>query len=158
VALPVFFGDVITDGSLAVDIAWLDDSMPACQTTVPLGGGQMNRVNNAAGDLGLVYGQAATGTGTAAAFVMELGVVPFGVGIISMADASCNLDAIGVGSLVKTPSSLSVSGLGMGMSPGNYDRGDAIRTFDVTATVGAVGGPATIDTQSLYDFLIRPRQ
>lgn len=155
---PVLFGEKITEGSLAVDVQWLDDELPACQTTVPLGGGEMNRVNDRDGNLGLVYGQAATGTGTAAAFVMELGVMPFGVGILSIADGTCNVDAIGVGALRQGPGTLSVTGIGIGMSPGNYDRGDAIQTFGLFAKVATSGGPAVVNTQPLVDFLVRPRQ
>lgn len=150
------FGELITDGTLGVDVTWLDEDLTGCSATVPLGGGQMNRLNDADGYLGLVYGQAPTRTGNTAVLMMELGVLPYGVGVLSTTDNGCNLDAIGVGAIVRGEGFLSVRGIGIGATP-DSNRAEAVRTLDLVANVAASGGPANLDVPSLYEFLVRPR-
>lgn len=164
----LLFGEVITAGTLDVNVQFEDEVAPDCTTTVPLDGGQMNRVNDLDGDLGLVYGQAPTGSGTAAVFLMELGVIPAGVGILSIDDGNCSLDALGVGMLQKGPGQLVLDGIGIGVHPDGYEApsteeipytryGKYLEQFDLTANVGASGGGAQLDVASLQSFLLRPR-
>lgn len=164
----LLFGEAITAGTMNIDVQFEDAAAPDCTTTIPLDGGQMNRVNDLDGDLGLVYGQAATATGTAAVFLMELGVVPAGVGILSIDDATCSLDAFGVGLIKKGPGSLSLDAIGVGVHPDGYvvagtesfpytRYGKYLEQFDLTANVGASGGPAALDVASLQSFLLRSR-
>ena len=153
----LLFGETITAGTLDVMINWHDPAPTDCVTTIPLDGGQINRVNDIDGDLGLVYGQAATTGGTAAVFLMEFGAIPAGLGIVSIEDGTCSVDAMGVGAYEKGPGYAALTGFGVGVYPGDTEGGSLVENFNLTANVGASTPSANLDTTSLTDFLLRAR-
>src|SRR5690606_6639621 len=86
-------GEHVTAGSLDIDVRFAESPLSNCTTSVPLAGGQVN-VARSGGAIGGVYGVAPSGTGQAGVYMVGLGAVPAGVGIVSVSNGSCEFDAI----------------------------------------------------------------
>src|SRR5690606_13316968 len=97
IGLPVELpGELVAAGSLDIDVRFAESPLSNCITSIPLAGGQVN-VGRSGGSIGGVYGIAPSGTGQAGVYMVGLGAIPAGVGIVSVSNGSCEFDAIGIG-------------------------------------------------------------
>lgn len=157
IGLPVQLpGELVAAGSLDIDVRFADAPLSNCITSVPLAGGQVN-VGRSGGSIGGVYGIAPSGTGHAGVYMVGLGAIPAGVGIVSVSNGSCEFDAIGIGAYSSTASRARLAGVGAGVHPGAYADGDYVSSFVVEANVEATQGPALLDLAGATSFLLRDR-
>ncbi|NLA37402.1 MAG: hypothetical protein GX868_17190 [Actinobacteria bacterium] len=154
VALP---GNVVTSGTLEFNVSFSDSPSSSCSGTVALSSGQMNIGYDEEGRVGGLYGLTSTGSGTLGALLVGLGPIPAGVAVISVSDANCEFDALGIGSWAATAATAQFGGIGFGLHPGAYDTGSYIDTMSAKATIGATGGAANLDLGQLEQFLLRSR-
>lgn len=150
-------GQLLAEGSLNIDVRFAESPDSNCTRELPVAGGQFNVARDDAGDVGGFYGLVPTGSGTAGAYVVGLGAMPVGVGIVSVSDGQCEFDAVGIGTWSSSAGLGRVSGVGAGVHPGVYEDGQYVSKFVVEAQVGAAGGPAVVDVQAAADFLLRQR-
>ena len=154
VSLP---GQLVTAGSLDMDINFKDTPASSCTKSVDLAGGHVNVGFDDAGNVGGVYGMAPAGTGSVGLFMLGLGAVPAGIAILSVSDGVCEFEALGLGAFSATATSATLSGVAIGVHPGSYDKGDYIDKFNLSAKVGTSSAPASLDPQALQTFLLRDR-
>ena len=152
-ALP---GQHVTAGSLSFDIRFADSPAANCAKSVDLAGGQVNVGFDEAGNIGGVYGLTPSGTGSAGVFMVGLGAVPAGVGIISVSDGDCEFDAVGIGSFGSDGGWARINGVGAGLHPG-YENAEYVNQFIVEARIDASSAPAVLDMNYVKDFLLRDR-
>ena len=150
-------GNVVTSGTLEFNVSFSDSPSSGCNGTVALSSGQMNVGYDEEGRVGGLYGLTSTGSGTLGALLVGLGPIPAGVAVISVSDANCEFDALGIGSWAATAATAQFGGIGFGLHPGAYDTGSYIDTMSAKATIGATGGAANLDFGQLEQFLLRAR-
>lgn len=150
-------GNVVTSGTLEFNVSFSDSPSSGCSGTVALSSGQMNVGYDEEGRVGGLYGLTSTGSGTLGALLVGLGPIPAGVAVISVSDANCEFDALGVGSWAATAATAQFGGIGFGLHPGAYETGSYIDTMSAKATIGATGGAANLDFGQLEQFLLRSR-
>ncbi|MEZ5321125.1 MAG: hypothetical protein R2698_03400 [Microthrixaceae bacterium] len=150
-------GELVTSGTLSFDIRFADSPASSCKEGVDLKGSQVNVGRDDKGSIGTVYGLAKSGNGHAGVFTMGLGALPFGVGLVSVSDGTCEFDAIGIGTYESSNTVARLNGVGAGLHPGAYDHGDYINTFVVETQIGGSAAPAALDLPSVASFLLRPR-
>lgn len=152
------FGDTVAAGQLDVAIGWMDSPQSNCVETIDLAtSGQVNAVADDDGNLGAVYGMANSAGGNAAVLIVGFGALPLGVAVVSIDDAACSVDAVGVGNVTKDAQRLRIDGVGAGMHSANYAAGEYANSFVVDARVSAVTTGATLDLAAAQAFLERPR-
>lgn len=149
-------GTLITSGSLSFDIRFADSPAANCAKSVDLAGGQVNMGLDESGNIGGVYGMAPSGSGSVGVFMVGLGAVPAGVGIISVSDGDCEFDAVGIGSYGSDGGFARINGVGAGLHPG-YENAEYVNQFIVEASVGSSAGPAVLDMDYVKEFLLRDR-
>jgi len=149
-------GQHVTEGQLGFDIRFTDSPAANCTKTLDLAGGQVNIGYDEAGNIGGVYGLAPSGGGSAGVFMVGLGAVPAGVGIISVSDGDCEFDAVGIGAYASDGGWARINGVGAGLHPG-YDTPDYISMFLIDAKIGAAAAPAVLDMNYVREFLLRDR-
>ena len=146
----------MTAGSLDIDIRFADSPLSNCITSVPLTGGQVNEARTG-GSIGGVYGVAPSGTGQAGVYMVGLGAIPAGVGIVSVSNGSCEFDAIGIGAYSSTSGRARLAGVGAGVHPGAYENGEYVSNFLVEANIESSGGEPVLDPISVATLLLRDR-
>lgn len=149
-------GQHVTAGTLGFDIRFADTPGANCAKSIDVSGGQVNAALDEDGNVGGVYGITPSGTGTAGVFMVGLGAVPAGVGIVSVSDADCEFDAIGIGAYTSDGGYARLNGVGAGLHP-PYSNAEYVSQFLVEASIGASAAPATLDLQAVSDFLLRER-
>lgn len=149
-------GEHVTAGSLDIDVRFAESPLSNCTTSVPLAGGQVN-VARSGGVIGGVYGVAPSGTGQAGVYMVGLGAVPAGVGIVSVSNGSCEFDAIGIGAFSSTSGRARLAGVGAGVHPGAYENGEYVSSFLVEANIESSEGAAVLDGTSVAALLLRDR-
>lgn len=150
-------GQHVTAGQLAFDIRFTDSPAANCTKTLDLAGGQVNIGLDEAGNIGGVYGLAPSGGGgTAGVFMIGLGAMPAGVGILSVSDGDCEFDAVGIGSFASDGGWARINGVGAGLHPG-YETPDYVNMFLVDAKIDASAAPAVLDMDFVKNFLLRDR-
>ena len=150
-------GENVSAGTLNFGVEFYENEAANCTGALNIGGGNMNVVKNDVGNLGVLYGTEATGSGTAAVFMIELGAVPAAVAVLSVSDANCEFDAVGVGNFEATATTMSIDGVGAGLYPGVYDQGEFVSSLQINAEVSATNGPAVLDLEAAEAFLTRAR-
>ncbi|MFN8051494.1 MAG: hypothetical protein U0Q22_08670 [Acidimicrobiales bacterium] len=150
-------GQHVTSGTLAIDIRFADTPASNCIKSFDLAGGEMNIALNDQGGIGGVYGLTPSGSGSAGLFMVGLGAIPAGVGIISVSDGDCEFDAVGIGNYASDGGWARINGVGAGVHPGNYDTGEYVNMFLVDAKINSAAAPATLDMNYVKDFLLRAR-
>jgi len=153
-ALP---GQLITAGKLDFDVNFASTESASCQKSVDLAGGQVNAANNETGDIGGVYGLAPSGSGTVGVYMIGLGAIPAGAGLLSVSDGDCEFDAIGIGSWESNGSIARLNGVGAGLHPDAYDTGEFVDRFLIEASVTSAAAPAALDLDAAGSFLLRDR-
>jgi hypothetical protein len=152
------FGDTVSSGTLDVSIGWVDTTDQNCVESIDLAAsGQVNTVTDDGGNLGVVYGLADTAGGNAGVLMMSFGAIPVGVAVLSIEDAACSLDVVGVGGVVQEAQRLRIDGVGVGLHPGAYASGEFVTSFVADARVASVVPGANLDLTAVQAFLERPR-
>lgn len=149
-------GQLVTAGTLSFDVRFSDTPSANCTKTLDLAGGQVNVGFDENGNIGGVYGLANSGGGTAGVFMVGLGALPAGVGIVSVSDGDCEFDAIGIGPWAADGDTARVNGVGAGLHP-PYDQPGYVNQFIVEAQVGASSAPPVLDIEAAQAFLLRER-
>jgi hypothetical protein len=150
-------GEHVLAGSLGIDVRFADTPASNCTKTVDLAGGQVNVGYDESGNIGGVYGLTSSGAGSAGVYMVGLGAIPAGVGIVSVSDGECEFDAVGIGSYASDHGWARINGVGAGVHPGRYDTGEYVNMFLVDAKIGSTQAPAVLDMNYVKDFLLRDR-
>lgn len=147
----------VAAGTLNFAVEFYSSEVANCTGSLGLGGGNLNVVHNEEGNVGALYGVEPTGSGNAGLVMIELGAVPAAVAVLSVSDANCEFDAVGVGNWLSTPTTASLDGVGAGLYPGAYDTGDFISSIWIETEVTKTDGPAALDLEAAEAFLTRSR-
>lgn len=145
-------GEHVTAGDLTLGATFKEQVAASCTVSGSVAGGEMNIIKDEAGNIGVVYGKADLGAGSAGVVMVGLGPLPVAIGAFRTT-GTCNQDVVAIGSYSATASTAKLDSVGYGLYPRDF-----ANNVTIELNVAATEPTASLNLQSAYDFLAAPRE